>query len=159
MATSKVESIITILITVETYLQVLAGYILIRYLYWLVFRTANYILLLSKFVEFVLCPRHNNDGNHTIPSLLKKNIKPRILSAPCARGEEPYSFAMLLLDSGFDLKNFSIFGIDISNTCVSKAYQGVYNKYSLRRVPNDFLNRHFTKAANDKYQINPLIKI
>src|SRR5262245_48566577 len=45
----------------------------------------------------------------------------RLLSLPCATGEEPYSMAMALLDAGFLASQFHIDAVDISQRALDKA--------------------------------------
>jgi chemotaxis protein methyltransferase WspC len=45
----------------------------------------------------------------------------RILSIPCAGGEEPYTMAMVLTDAGIPPENFIIDAYDISPACVARA--------------------------------------
>ncbi|MBF0225277.1 MAG: hypothetical protein HQK76_07460 [Desulfobacterales bacterium] len=105
--------------------------------------------------------RHENTMQsiiqNIIPDLLSKKIKPMILSIGCARGEEPYSFAMLLLDLGIDPELTTIIGIDISKENITHAKQGIYSLNSMRRVPKDFLNKHFSQIANKNFKINSYI--
>jgi chemotaxis protein methyltransferase WspC len=78
-----------------------------------------------------------------VPGLLKGDIRPRILSAPCARGEEPYSLAMMLADAGIQPHRVSVTAVDISRDCIDQAREGAYESYSFRRVGPEFLQRHF----------------
>src|ERR1700730_16908720 len=50
----------------------------------------------------------------------------RILSLPCSTGEEPFSMAMALLDSGFPAQRFHIDAIDISLRAIAHAERGIY---------------------------------
>ncbi|MCX8110077.1 MAG: hypothetical protein N3D15_02375 [Syntrophorhabdaceae bacterium] len=56
----------------------------------------------------------------------------RILSAPCSTGEEPYSIAITLLESGIDPHSFQIDAVDISKSAIAFAEHGVYKKRSFR---------------------------
>lgn len=66
---------------------------------------------------------------------------PRILSAGCASGEEPYSLAMLLRDRG--IEDFSILGVDINPELVASAGQGRYSAWALRATPAETRRRWF----------------
>jgi chemotaxis protein methyltransferase WspC len=67
----------------------------------------------------------------------------RLLSIPCASGEEPYSIAMALLDAGLPTDRFQIDAIDISARALARAERGVYGKNSFRTPDLDFRNRYF----------------
>jgi chemotaxis protein methyltransferase WspC len=68
----------------------------------------------------------------------------RILSLPCASGEEPYSIAMALRDTGIHDGHFRIEGIDISHTAIARAQHAVYQEKSFRNRDLAFRDRHFT---------------
>src|SRR3984957_20432818 len=67
----------------------------------------------------------------------------RILSLPCSTGEEPFSTAMALLDSGLPPSRFYIDAIDISTRAISWAERGVYGKNSFRAKDLSFRDRYF----------------
>jgi chemotaxis protein methyltransferase WspC len=67
----------------------------------------------------------------------------RILSAPCAAGEEPYSLAIALLDAGLAPEQFSIDAIDISHAALARARQGVYSANAFRNADLAFRDRWF----------------
>jgi chemotaxis protein methyltransferase WspC len=67
----------------------------------------------------------------------------RILSAPCAAGEEPYSIAMALLDSGLRPEQFRIDAIDISRVALSKAQTARYSPNAFRNADSGFRDRWF----------------
>lgn len=67
----------------------------------------------------------------------------RILSAPCAAGEEPYSIAMALLDSGLRFEQFRIDAIDISRVALLKAQTARYSPNAFRNADSGFRNRWF----------------
>lgn len=56
----------------------------------------------------------------------------RVLSMPCASGEEPYSIAMALLDEGLRPEAFAIDGVDISRRALERARRGVYGPGAFR---------------------------
>ena len=67
----------------------------------------------------------------------------RLLSAPCASGEEPYSMAMTLLDMGLTQDAFRIDAIDICRTSIRKARAAVYGRHSFRGVSAAEQAKHF----------------
>ena len=83
----------------------------------------------------------------------------RIWSAGCSTGEEAYTLAMMMLESGLHLKgwNIEILASDISDQVLTSARNAVYGDYSIRNTPASALNRYFTKAS-DGYHVNPVIR-
>lgn len=81
----------------------------------------------------------------------------RLLSLPCSTGEEPYSLAMALLDSGIHPASFHIDGIDISPNSVAKAVQGVYGRNSFRGSELAFRERHF-HPRDDGHQLDERVR-
>jgi chemotaxis protein methyltransferase WspC len=68
----------------------------------------------------------------------------RILSLPCAGGEEPYSMAMALLDAGVPLDQCRIDGIDLSKVSIARARAGRYTRNAFRGARVDFRDRYFS---------------
>lgn len=91
--------------------------------------------VMTRFLVTQWLPRHKN------------NIF-RVLSAPCSSGEEPYSMAMTLLDSGLPAHKFSIHGVDISTRSITRAQKGVYTKHSFRGTDVNYLRKFFKKDKN-----------
>jgi len=81
----------------------------------------------------------------------------RVLSIPCASGEEPYSLAMSLLDAGMPPDNFVIEARDISREALDRAKQGIYSRNAFRGTDLAFRERHFTTMAG-AYRLNPNIR-
>jgi len=73
----------------------------------------------------------------------------RLLSLPCATGEEPYSMAMALLAAGFPADLFRIDAIDISVRVLKRAREAVYGRNSFRGKVLDFRDRFFEPAGNE----------
>ena len=67
----------------------------------------------------------------------------RMLSLPCATGEEPYSISMALIEAGLLPKQFRIDAVDISQRALAAAQRGVYGKNSFRGNDISFRDRFF----------------
>ncbi len=73
----------------------------------------------------------------------------RVLSVPCSTGEEPFSLAMALLDSGLvSVGAWTIDGVDVSPAAVSVANRGVYRELSFRQTPAEVRARYFRKVGD-----------
>ncbi|MFZ4876980.1 CheR family methyltransferase [Janthinobacterium sp. Mn2066] len=77
----------------------------------------------------------------------------RILSIPCAGGEEPYSMAMALRDGGVPKQAYTIDAYDLSPGCIERAQAGVYGRNAFRAQDVAFRERYFTHVADDAYRI------
>ena len=80
---------------------------------------------------------------------LRPERQVRILSLPCAGGEEPYSMAMTLIDAGIDAARCRIDGIDLSAAAIARARAGRYGKNAFRGADLAFRARHFTPDGED----------
>ncbi len=70
----------------------------------------------------------------------------RILSAPCAAGEEPYSIAMALLDAGLEAGQFRVDAVDVSRAALARAARGRYSPNAFRNADLAFRDRWFHAA-------------
>jgi chemotaxis protein methyltransferase WspC len=79
----------------------------------------------------------------------------RILSLPCAGGDEPYSMAMALCDACVPLDAFMIDAVDISAGCVARAERGVFGRNAFRAQDLAFRDRYFTlvEGSDGEYSI------
>ncbi|MES2130574.1 MAG: protein-glutamate O-methyltransferase CheR, partial [Pseudomonadota bacterium] len=68
----------------------------------------------------------------------------RILSIPCAAGEEPYSMAMALRDAGVPDAACSIDAVDLSAAAIERAREGVYTRNAFRGSELAFRDRYFS---------------
>jgi chemotaxis protein methyltransferase WspC len=82
----------------------------------------------------------------------------RILSIPCAGGEEPYTMAMALGDAGVPAEAFSIDAFDLSPVCVARAQMGIYGRNAFRAQDTSFRERHFSRVGDDEYQIGAALR-
>jgi len=82
----------------------------------------------------------------------------RIWSAGCSTGEEPYTLAMLVLDSP-ELKDWQIdiIGTDISQRVLQIARKGVYSESSFRSTPTSHRERYF-HPYEDKFRVDDEVK-
>jgi chemotaxis protein methyltransferase WspC len=67
----------------------------------------------------------------------------RVLSLACSTGEEPYSIAMALLDTGLAPPHFRIDAVDISHKALHWAQGAVYGSHSFRGDDLVFRQRYF----------------
>lgn len=81
-----------------------------------------------------------------------------IWSAGCSTGEEPYTIAMLILETGqFKDWHVEIFGNDISQRVLQVARKGVYTQSSFRNTDKRFTDKYFEMSDN-KYKIKDEVK-
>lgn len=82
----------------------------------------------------------------------------RIWSAGCSTGEEPYTIAMLILETGvFKGWKVEIVGTDISHRVLQHARKGLYGKSSFRTTSPDRVQRFFHEQ-DGLYRINDEVK-
>jgi chemotaxis protein methyltransferase CheR len=82
---------------------------------------------------------------------LHERLQPRrrlmIWSAGCSSGEESYTVAMIVIESGlFDGWNVRVFGNDVNRQVLKKARRGVFGKSSFRATRRDLVERFFTET-------------
>jgi chemotaxis protein methyltransferase CheR len=84
----------------------------------------------------------------------------RILSAGCSTGEEPYSLAMILYDTGqfFWSWDVQVIGMDVDEVALEKARRGVYHNNSFRSLNPTLRERHFVKAPGGASQVKDPIR-
>ena len=74
----------------------------------------------------------------------------RAWSAGCSTGEEPYTIAMTLLDSGLAGLGYSpeVQGTDVSTDALGRAKRGVYPARGLLNIPQSTSSRFFEATAD-----------
>jgi two-component system CheB/CheR fusion protein len=96
------------------------------------------------------------------PALLKERKTDdavRIWVAGCATGQEAYSLAIGLQEF---IKNRSsglrvqVFATDISQSAISKARNGIYDKIEIEGLPNDLIDQYFTRRDGQYFVIKEI---
>ncbi len=97
-------------------------------------------------------------SDEILPELRSRNTGKkslRIWSAGCSTGEEPYTIAILLLESGNWWRDWQveIMGSDINQRVLHTARKGMYKKGSHRATPPDMLRKYFIEEGKGDYRI------
>lgn len=83
----------------------------------------------------------------------------RLWSAGCSTGEEPYSMAMVVMETFPDWRerDIRIHATDINNLALKKAREGVYGSWAMRVIEKNRLERYFTRIGKS-YLIDEKVK-
>jgi chemotaxis protein methyltransferase CheR len=88
-----------------------------------------------------------------LPALKEKKLKRgekklRIVSAGCSSGEEVYTLAMIVIESGCFLWDWDveIQGVDIDPLIIERAKNGIYAGRAFQVTPDHYLERYFRKC-------------
>jgi chemotaxis protein methyltransferase CheR len=80
----------------------------------------------------------------------KSHRRIQVWSAGCSTGEEAYTIAMLILESGLfdpaDGWEVRVYGSDLSKKCIAAARRGVYGPASFRTTPDEAKAKWFVEA-------------
>jgi len=84
----------------------------------------------------------------------------RVLSAGCSTGEEAYTLAMILYDSGQFFWNWDVqvFGLDVDQVALEKARRALYHHNSFRGVSPAVKERHFVTVPGGASQVKEPIR-
>jgi len=114
------------------------------------FREEQQLKAFSEEILPKLKQKNREEGKHSL----------RIWSAGCSTGEEPYTIAMLILQSElFHGWNVEIFGSDISHRVLQVARKGEYSKSSFRVTKEENLKKFFTESNGRHRIIDPVKKL
>ena len=91
-----------------------------------------------------------------LPKILQQANAPKIWSAACSTGEEPYTMVMIL-SKYLPLNKIHILATDIDEKAIARAKLGLYPERSLNELPHDMKRKYFTKEGS-QYQISDEIK-
>lgn len=90
-----------------------------------------------------------------IPYLLSRTKTPKIWSAACSTGEEPYSLAMLL-SKFIPMGSIKIIATDIDKQILTKAQDGLYAEKCIDTVPPEY--KKFFEKEGDFYRVKDEVK-
>jgi chemotaxis protein methyltransferase CheR len=91
-----------------------------------------------------------------IPAILKRTKRPKIWSAACSTGEEPYSLVMALSEF-LPLKEIKINAVDFDDEALAKAKMGVYSDKAIKNVPEAYQKKYF-ELIGKSYRVKDEIK-
>jgi chemotaxis protein methyltransferase WspC len=94
---------------------------------------------------------------HATSTMAERQKPYRVLSFPCAGGEEPYSIVMSLREAGLDFHQFRIDAADISETALRTAHDGKYGLRSVRVVTPGILSQYF-RVTDQSAEVRPEIR-
>lgn len=110
------------------------------------------IMTTTETYFFRNAPQLRSFEEEILPLILEKKRKTghthlQIWSAGCSSGEEPYTLAMMLLESFPQLERWkiSIVGTDVNTQVLEKARRGVYGQRALRDTPEKYAQKYFTR--------------
>jgi chemotaxis protein methyltransferase CheR len=84
----------------------------------------------------------------------------RLLSAGCAAGEEPYTLAMIVRESGLFVApwRFNVVGLDLDPEALERARSGTYTQNAFRRLDPNIRERYFTPTDDGRWQLEEEIR-
>src|ERR1700733_9861806 len=101
-------------------------------------------------IRTVLIPRLKEQRRDTRPL--------RFWSAASSTGQEAYTLAMLLLESGLQDWNMQILGTDFSQKVVERARSGIYQQIEVNRgLPASLLVKYFLRSGLD-WQLSEAVR-
>lgn len=114
------------------------------------FRITPHFAALKKYLLPELFQVKSSHGNKTL----------RIWSAGCSTGEEPYSLAILLLETFPDIhaREITILATDIDLDALQKAQQGTYRPWSFRGVEGHIIQKYFHVEKGGVYRVHESIR-
>lgn len=92
-----------------------------------------------------------------IPEIMTRTKRPKIWSAACSTGEEPYSLVMLMSEF-LPLKDIKIFACDFDTGAIAKAKAGIYTEKSILKVPDTLKSKYFESTGHGIVKISDSIK-
>ena len=81
----------------------------------------------------------------------------RVLSIPCAGGEEPYSIVIALIEIGLDARRFQVDAVDVSTRRLEVARRGVFSSNAFRGSDLSFRDRYF-RSRPEGFEIDPALR-
>jgi chemotaxis protein methyltransferase CheR len=95
-------------------------------------------------------------AEHVVPVLIDGGGRVEIWSAGCANGQEPYSLAMTLAESG--LADWHVTASDLSTDALSRTRGARYATRELRGLSANRRARHLVPVDRDQWQVAPELR-
>lgn len=112
------------------------------------FRDPAQLESFSKGVVPKVLERKSRDGGRAL----------RLWSAACSTGEEPYTLAMMLMNENVNAKAaVEVIGSDISDNALRSAERAVYDRYSVRNTPEEYMRRYFVEKG-EGYEVRKNVR-
>ncbi|GHV32232.1 chemotaxis protein CheR [Synergistales bacterium] len=94
-----------------------------------------------------------------IPGMYKElgHQRLRLWSAGCSTGEEPYSLAILAIETKISTPQ-PVLAADIDTGVIAKAQEGIYRTQQIASAPKEWVPRYFTALGNDTVQVKKEVK-
>ncbi|MFQ5903378.1 MAG: CheR family methyltransferase [Candidatus Binatia bacterium] len=152
LASTRLEQVIQAIaacsVEGRTYLNKLVAAVATKETYF--FRTSSHFEVLKSYLLSELSQAKVSQGKKTL----------RIWSAGCATGEEPYSLAILLLDTLPDIHAWevTILATDIDLDALERAQEGIYRPWSFRGVEPETIKKYFHRERGDCYRVDDQIR-
>ena len=93
-------------------------------------------------------------ATHVLPALRKGGARVHVWSAGCANGQEPYSLAMTLAESG--IPDWRVTASDLSTDALARTRAAVYGERELRGLAQERRARHLVRSpAGGDWAVSP----
>lgn len=119
-----------------------------RYLDYLTINVTEFFRDAEQFDELI---------SHALLPLLWTRRELRIWSAGCANGAEAYTLGMLLARLCPEAR-YHLLATDINLAGLETARQGLYSEKAVRNLPDALRRRYFTRTADGRFQIDPMLQ-
>ena len=99
-------------------------------------------------------------ANVIIPKVMatkKAGQKLKLWSSACSSGEEPYTISIMLSEKSIRADKFEIHASDLSEGVLSSAKKAIYNSYSIRNIPENYLKKYFS-SKGQSHALNTSVK-
>ncbi len=86
------------------------------------------------------------------PQGCREPLRRNLWSAGCSSGEEPYTLAMIIMDTfpGDDLSQVRIYASDLNTEMLTQAERGIYPLSRVDPLPPEWLRRFFQKGVRER---------
>lgn len=129
------------------------------------FQSLVNLLTVNETYFFRDFPQLQSFAEHCLGEVVERKLREndnrlRIWSAGCSTGEEPYTLAIILREMFEDLAGWEveILASDIDENVLRKARAGIYDRRSVKEVPEEYLDRWFRRTRGDAFQVDESIR-